>query len=156
MYACLCHPHPWTILWSPVFHTPLLPGKVLIHTNTNINAHTVHTCGIYLSSTGCLEAYFPHINACIQTSLTRTSRYLHSVNFMYIEGSVVWYSRVTYPSLRLYVCPPIQEEGDGGMMTILSSLMEGGRSILEQGHTERHADKEHRDRQVNLLSAQIR
>ena len=45
--------------------------------------------------------------------------------------------RVTYHVLRLYVCPPIQEEGDGSMVTLGSSLMEGGRSILQQGHTMR-------------------
>ena len=46
--------------------------------------------------------------------------------------------RVPYIVLRLYVCPPIQEEGDGGSMTIASSIMEGGISILQQGHTDRH------------------
>ena len=43
---------------------------------------------------------------------------------------------VTYIVPRLYVRPPIQEEGDGGMVTIGSSLMEDSRSILQQGHTQ--------------------
>ena len=49
----------------------------------------------------------------------------------------VRYVCVTYVVLRFYVCPPIQEEGDSGIATIASSLMEGGPSILPQGHTDR-------------------
>ena len=48
-----------------------------------------------------------------------------------------WWVRVTYINLLLYFCPPIQEEGGGGMVAILSSQVEGGRSILQQGHTDR-------------------
>ena len=55
--------------------------------------------------------------------------------------SILRWVRVPYLVLRLYVCPPIQEEGDGGSMTIASSLMEGGISILQQGRTDRHTNK---------------
>ena len=51
---------------------------------------------------------------------------------------VRWVIRVTYIVLRLYVGPPIQEEGDGGIHSLVDSLMEGGRSILYKGH--RHID----------------
>ena len=52
---------------------------------------------------------------------------------------------VCYIVHRLYVCPPIQEEGDGGIITISSSLMEGGISILNQGHTDRQTDTDQQD-----------
>ena len=47
--------------------------------------------------------------------------------------------RETYIALRLYFSPTIQEKGDGGMVTIRSSTMEGGLSILQQGY--RQTDK---------------
>ena len=47
---------------------------------------------------------------------------------------------VTYIILRLTVCPPIQEEGNCRMVTITSSPMEGGPSILQQGYTDRQTD----------------
>ena len=50
--------------------------------------------------------------------------------------------RVTYIALRLYFGPPIQEEGDGGILAIPSSAMEGGPSILPQGHTHRQTDRQ--------------
>ena len=45
-----------------------------------------------------------------------------------------------YLVLRLYIRPPIQEEGDGGMATLCSSPMEGGISPLpvQQRQTDRH------------------
>ena len=46
----------------------------------------------------------------------------------------------TYIVLCLDVCPPIQEEGDGGILTIEGSQMEGSRSILEQGYTDRQKE----------------
>ena len=57
-----------------------------------------------------------------------------------VAHSHIGWVRVTNLVLRLYVCPPIQEEGDGGMVTIDSSQMEGGPSILQRGHTDRQAD----------------
>jgi hypothetical protein len=39
-------------------------------------------------------------------------------------------TRVTYAIFDPYVCPPIQEEGDGGMVTISSSHMESSSFIL--------------------------
>ena len=52
--------------------------------------------------------------------------------------SILRWVSVPYIVLRLHVGPPIQEEGDGGIMTIASSPMEGGPSNLQQGHTDRH------------------
>ena len=43
---------------------------------------------------------------------------------------------VTYIAFRLYVCPPIQEEGDGGKVAIEGGPMEGGPSLLQQGHKD--------------------
>ena len=42
----------------------------------------------------------------------------------------------TYNGFRLYVGPHIQEKGDGGILTIASSPMEGGISILKYGQTQ--------------------
>jgi hypothetical protein len=60
-----------------------------------------------------------------------------------------WYSKA-YRGLGLYVCPPIQEEGDCGRVAIASSLMKGGRSILQQEHTDRHVDKEQENKRDGL------
>jgi hypothetical protein len=53
-------------------------------------------------------------------------------NYMYsiaaAKGSREW--RVTYAIFDPYVCPPIEEEGDGGMVTISSSHMESSSFIL--------------------------
>ena len=38
---------------------------------------------------------------------------------------------VIYLGLRLYVCPFIQEEGNGSMVTIEGSPVKGGPSILQ-------------------------
>ena len=54
---------------------------------------------------------------------------------------LVKWARVTYHVLRLYVCPPIQEEGDGGILPIGSSPMEGGPSTLQQNYTDRQTDR---------------
>ena len=45
--------------------------------------------------------------------------------------------RLCYVVFRLTVCPPIQEEGDDGILIIPSSQMEGGPSILQQGNRRR-------------------
>ena len=51
---------------------------------------------------------------------------------------------VTYIVFCVYICSSIHEEGEGGMVTKLSSQIERGLSILEQGHTEKTAEnKEH-------------
>ena len=48
----------------------------------------------------------------------------------------VQYKLMTYLVLRLYVCPPIQEDGENGMVAIGSSQMEGGLSMLQQECTK--------------------
>ena len=56
--------------------------------------------------------------------------------------------RATNIFLRIYVRPPIQEEGGGGMVVIGDSPMEGAGSILTQGHTDRHRQT---DRQTDIV-----
>ena len=50
-------------------------------------------------------------------------------------------SRLTNIVFCIYVCPPIQEEAEGGIMTIASSQIKGGLSIL---HRQIDENKEHR------------
>ena len=50
--------------------------------------------------------------------------------------------RVAYIALRLDICPPIQEEGDGCLVVMEDSRIEGGPSILQQGHTGRQTDRQ--------------
>ena len=57
--------------------------------------------------------------------------------------------RVAYIALRLDICPPIQEEGDGCLVVIGDSRIEGGPSILQQRHIDRQTDRQtdrHTDR----------
>ena len=54
---------------------------------------------------------------------------------------MIWRVRVTDIVLRLYICPPIQEEGDTGILIPEGSVVQGGGSILQQGHTERQKDR---------------
>ena len=87
------------------------------------------------------RAVYLHYNRDTQTDTHRwmNSRQGRSSGHTALYNILRWV-RVPYIVLRLYVCPPIQEEGDGGSMIIASSPMEGGRSILQQGHTDRHTD----------------
>ena len=45
---------------------------------------------------------------------------------MCLKGLYMTWVRATYTILRLYIRISIQEKGDGGMVTILSSQMKGG------------------------------
>ena len=47
--------------------------------------------------------------------------YMHAYLYVHIECD-----RAIYPILRMYVRPPVKEEGDCGMVTIEGSQMEGG------------------------------
>ena len=49
----------------------------------------------------------------------------------HIAAKLALFFRMTYLVLCLYVCPPIQEEGDGEMVPSESSEMKGARSILQ-------------------------
>ena len=64
--------------------------------------------------------------------------------------STVYRVKVTYFSLRLYLRPLVKEEGDGDILTIIGSRMEGSRSNLQQGHTDRHR-LETQEQQLILL-----
>ena len=52
-----------------------------------------------------------------------------------VQYIAVRWVRVTYPVLRLNVGPPIQEEGDAGIVTSGDSPVQGGSSILRT-HTQ--------------------
>ncbi len=76
------------------------------------------------------RAVHPYYNRDTQTDThrcmnSRRGRAGHTALYIILR-----WVRVPYNALRLYVCPPIQEEGDGGIMTIVSSPMEGDPSIL--------------------------
>ena len=57
---------------------------------------------------------------------------------IYVQYGKLHWVRVTYVALCLDARPPIQEKGDGSILTITSSPMEGSNSILQEGHADRH------------------
>ena len=62
---------------------------------------------------------------------------------------------MTYLVLRLYVCLPIQEEGDGGMVTIEGSFMEGSLSILQQDGQTYSENKRRIKKSIRKLVANL-
>ena len=50
-----------------------------------------------------------------------------------VKNSPLYYTNAIF---RLYVCPPVQEEGDGGILSIEGRPMEGRPSTLQQGQTK--------------------